>query len=967
MIITCPPKKPKVSGSHGSDTRRLMYYIAAPGKEEKTLYTGSVNMESPDSDLERQVREMENLAEANLRCKDPVFHAVISFNEGECPTQKQCDEAVRIYMLEHGMENCEAYWGLHQNTDNFHIHVYINRIDPLTYQAAPTYFYKKANERAARKIEIAQGWEIEKTGRYEVIDGEVVEKPRDEIEKDHTLPKGARDTETYTGEKSMIRMVRENANVMDLLFNAKSWQELHEGLFKAGMKIMKKNVGGGVIVIRFPEGEKGIKISSVSQKLSMKKLEAKLGQFVPFEFQQEKQSERDRDPTSDRKNDLHHTEEGEGVSLSPDHNFFPPPPTDNDYRPSAEDENEIPLPETQHEAHMSWTETPLPSYEDYRKEREKFFSDRRQAFADLKTELQKERSDLKATQRKYREEFFIIRKGAYKGQGFVLNALRSIVAEQQIIEREQMMLQQKRRRKDLKELFGNFPSFKAWLLMHGKEEEAQLWRYRESLPGVLTGDGYDLPMPSETEMGNFFARLNRTSRTAVVEYYNQKTQQLAFVDRGTFIRVNQWQSEDALLAAMKLAQQKWGKIAVRGPEEFQRRVIQLAAEQGFTMRDERLQKQVEEIREAKRKEEEEEAKRLKEKQAELFKVYDRALQAERYRVTAIKMDQSGSKKPWVVDKKKGETSIGYTAEELLHNMPKLIGIDKSERNIYYTPLSNEYHYLLIDDMTKESLRQLIAVDGYSPAVQIESSPGNYQVILKVKKLGIEPRIENSLANTLVKQLNEKYGDKNLSGVRHPHRAPGFINLKQKHKREDGTFPEVVLIGTQDVICRKAQNQLNELKEAELKKGRERKTVEIPRSSAIPQTPEDAYKAHAFDIIKRQNVSDFSRLDSMVAVRMVVTGYSYSEIEQAIAAMAPSFRPDSERNKHNWKDYAKRTANYVSRPRGQAAVEKARPYKAYFMNIEGRGIEGRGQYENRKRAEWNRSRDERAHTVADDNT
>ena len=923
-----------------------MYYIAAPdNKEEKTLYTGSVNIEAPDNDLEQQVLEMEALANANIRCKDPVFHAVMSFAEGECPTKEQCDEAVRIYMQEHEMENCEAFWGLHQNTDNMHIHVFINRVDPLTLEARRAHFYQKANMRAARKIEIAQGWQIEKTGRYEVIDGEVVERPRSVSEKDRGLPKGARDLETFTGEKSAIRMIRENPAVMSLLFSAKNWQDLHNGLYAAGLKVVKKNVGGGVIVIRYPEGEVGVKLSDISQKLSMAKLEKRLGQFEPYDFS--RSSERQ----AEKKDGSYESRQGSSDSLEapaapPEAGVSavesPSPPKAG----VSAFQDDIPLPITEHEAHMSWTNEPLPSYEDYKKERDAYFADRRKAYDEFKTTISKERAELKATQRKYREDFFKARRGQFVGQGLVLNAMRSVVADQQIIEREQMMEQQKQRRKDLRGLFKMFPSFKEWLRMHGKEEEAALWRYRESLPGIISGDVYSLPVPDETEMGAFFAQLNRTSAKTFVDYYNKKTRQVAFRDEGKFIRVNHNRDKEAILAAMKLGAQKWGAITIYGSDEFKRLAVEIAAERGFRLKNEDLQRQVEELREAKKREQEEEARRVREKQAELYRAYHRALEAERYRVTAIKMGAGSSKKPWVVDKKRGETSIGYTPEELLHNMPKLVGIDKSERNIYYTPLSANYHFILIDDLTKEKLAQLIA-DGYTPAVQIESSPGNYQAILKIPKLRVtenlnDDRLENALANMVVKELNQKYGDPNLSGVRHPHRAPGFRNMKQKHQKEDGTYPEVNLIDAVPIICEKAQKQLKELYEAEMQKRRRieaerNEEIEIERAEAdfAKGSPEDAYMAHGQDIIRRGNVRDYSRLDAMIAVRMAVTGFTVAEIERAIASQAPTLRPEDERDKHDWPDYARRTANYITRPRGQASVSDAMPYKNYFLKVEGR--------------------------------
>lgn len=555
MIITCP----KIKRGEESSPRNLMYYIAAPDKKEKTLCVGSINMLADDKDLEEQVIEMEELSAANPRCKTPVFHSVMSFMEGEVPTREQCGEAVKMYMKELGMDECEAFWGLHQNTDNMHIHVFINRVHPQTFRRIYPDFYKKANERAARKIEIAQGWNIVRAGRYEVVGGEVIERPRDDSQDETALPKGAKDFETQTGEKSVIRQIRENGTAMTLLFKAESWKELHEGLYKSGMKIEKVG-SGGAIVVRFPEGEKGVKLSSVGKKISMARLEKRLGGYVPYQ----PRAREDRQLAS--------------------------------AEPSASQKNNAPsLPETRHEGVL-----PTRSYERYKREKDVFYAEKKKTLAGLKEAFRREREELREKQRRYRREYFKAPKGTFHGKGVVLNALRSVVADEQIVQRERLKLQQKRRYEDYLQFFGRkYPSFKEWLKRRGNEEEAEQWRYRATLPGILSGAEYNLPLPDETEMGAYATELARVNRKTVVNYYDKrKDNRLAFVDTGRLIRVQQSRDRDAVLAALKLASQKCGAARVTGSDEFKKLVARLAAENGFTLKNPELQARVEEIRKA---------------------------------------------------------------------------------------------------------------------------------------------------------------------------------------------------------------------------------------------------------------------------------------------------------------------------------------------------------------------------------
>ena len=112
-----------------------------------------------------------------------------------------------------------------------------------------------------------------------------------------------------------------------------------------------------------------------------------------------------------------------------------------------------------------------------------------------------------------------------------------------------------------------------------------------------------------------------------------------------------------------------------------------------------------------------------------------AVNAERYRVTCIKMEEDGGKKTFILDKKGGMTR-GFYPDELEAHIPEMLRFQKRGENIYYTPLSDDRHHILIDDMTRDSLKKL-QEDGFRPAVVLESSPGNYQCLLTIPRQGTE--------------------------------------------------------------------------------------------------------------------------------------------------------------------------------------------------------------------------------------
>lgn len=227
------------------------------------------------------------------------------------------------------------------------------------------------------------------------------------------------------------------------------------------------------------------------------------------------------------------------------------------------------------------------------------------------------------------------------------------------------------------------------------------------------------------------------------------------------------------------------------------------------------------------------------RELEDFRRYADAVNAERYRVTCIKMDEDGSKKTFILDKKGGMTR-GFSPEELEAHMPEMLRFQKRGENIYYTPLSDDRHHILIDDMTRESLKRL-QEDGFRPAVVLESSPGNYQCLLTIPKLGTEWDV----GNRITERLNREYGDKKLCSCIPPHRAPGFENRKPKHRREDGGYPPVKLLFAERRECGKAlalaRRIDREYAEAATKRQAEQRTFQTP--DFRPGDPAAAYYAH----------------------------------------------------------------------------------------------------------------------------
>jgi len=327
---------------------------------------------------------------------------------------------------------------------------------------------------------------------------------------------------------------------------------------------------------------------------------------------------------------------------------------------------------------------------------------------------------------------------------------------------------------------------------------------------------------------------------------------------------------------------------------------------------------------------------------ENLETYHQAVQADRYRVTAIRLDDNGGKKTFILDKdrKTGKTE-GFTPDELFGQIKQLERLVKRGENLYLTPMSQSTHHILIDDLSGDNLQHL-RDNGFKPCAVIGSSINNYQAIVNVPK--IISGQEKNVANKMAQVFNERYGDKNLSGAIHPHRMPGTKNFKEKHRFPDGTFPDVVLMAATPGICEKSFALSQELdkvfvdyagKEDERRQEfRKRVQNDVLPAKASPQA---AYLAHANDLINYYGGGvDQSRVDFMAATRMRVTGYSMAEIASGITIAGPEVRTPEDVKKHtSWDDYANRTAQSAFSAKGDQVVERWGHYRNCWLKTEGR--------------------------------
>ena len=864
MIAKIPPKR-KDGKSSFKDL--INYCLGITGHEDNSvLHVGFQNINSAASAW----IEMEALATDNTRCKDPVFHFILSWREMENPTSEQVDEAVKIALKELDLENCQALWALQANTENLHAHVAVNRIDPETgraIQPAGNWTYK-ALERAARKIEATQNWEIEQTGRYVVTaDGQIKEKnERAEPE----VSQKSRDIEAHTGAKSIERLAQEMA--APILKTAGSWRELHEQLAEKGFSFEKKGSGA---ILKYKDI--ALKVSKASRECSFSKLLKRLGEFEEL-----------------RSEDL------KVAATQP-----------------------VPVEKIASEKKLE------RSWKGYIEQKTAYLEAKKKALKDLKEEQKIESENLWKKQKAEREALF---KESWKGRGNELNKKRSILAAAQQVEKLNLRDKQTEGTLNIKSRFLNrFPNFENWLKEQEDEQFLILYRY----PGqtVLTPEqsgATEKIKKTKADIRNYTALNNGLG----IAYYRENDRKNAdFIDYGRRIVINKDNDEISVLAALQLANQKWGAAQINGTDEKYRQLcVQIAIKHNLKLSNPDLKKAVEEGRQKMQEQTTTKAKTI-------FESYARAVGAERFRILVTEFQPDGTK-AFVFDRNNGGLD-GKTAEELIKDISRLDQYAKSGKNINVFPASKDKHHILVDDLTKEKLEGLKA-DGYCPSCVIESSPGNFQAILTVQCISSNTEKDRIAANKLTKELNQKYGDPKLSGAVHAHRLPPFQNFKPKHQKEDGAFPETVLTEAEGGICGRAREELYRIQQEIIERQRKNRQQVIQQDTA--NDPNGAYWAHYRDIMKRQHGNDYSVIDGMIGVRMRVTGYSSSQIQMAIRENAPAIRRENMTGeeytaKYQYRDWARfakeTTENFVFGVRGEVQFNKAEAYRPYFIGIEGR--------------------------------
>ena len=218
-------------------------------------------------DYDMAVKEVMATQAMNTRTKnDKTYHLVISFPEGEIPTPEQLVDIEDNFCVGLGFGEHQRISAVHDNTENIHIHVAINKVHPRTFNCVePYYDYYKLNG-LCEALELKHG--LQKDNRIQ-------------RKKEESLSPKATEIEHHSGLMTFESWVRSEAlpEIKAVLNKPMAdWGVLHQTLAEYDITLRPRGAG---FVVSHRKEKVFIKSSSVWRYLSKPQLEKQLGAFVP--------------------------------------------------------------------------------------------------------------------------------------------------------------------------------------------------------------------------------------------------------------------------------------------------------------------------------------------------------------------------------------------------------------------------------------------------------------------------------------------------------------------------------------------------------------------------------------------------------------------------------------------------------------------------------------------------------------
>lgn len=243
------------------------------------VLSGEVLCETNCWSLDTAASEMNLTASQNSRCKDAVYHFILSWQSDEDPSPDAVFHSVRYSLKQLGMEEHQYVAAIHRDTDNLHCHVSANRVHPKTYAAQNMWNDADTLQKCCRVLEQDLGFKVD-NGSWHMDDYGDLHRTRRDMP---STPRGAAKREIFSDKESLhgyaVREVREVVSGA-ISQNKMSWDRLHNILYTRGLGLREQNGGLAVYDLLHPEGL-SVKASDVHPAISLTSMVREHGEFNP--------------------------------------------------------------------------------------------------------------------------------------------------------------------------------------------------------------------------------------------------------------------------------------------------------------------------------------------------------------------------------------------------------------------------------------------------------------------------------------------------------------------------------------------------------------------------------------------------------------------------------------------------------------------------------------------------------------
>jgi hypothetical protein len=248
----------------GGSFRGLANYLEG---EEKIEFKEAHNLAGDHKD--HYVRMMEDTASMS-KAEKPVYHVSLSYSEADNPTKEMMLEDGNQVLQKLGLEDHQAVFVAHQDTDHKHLHMMINRVHPEKGRAWNTFGDRYKLRGIAKELEQQRGYE---QTRFKNPD------------KHMELTNGEYHQLQDRGLEGMPLKAKAEFYELDKTFDqAKGWEDLRKELSDIGMEIKRKGRGG---VLHDKTTGQTLKLSRIDsdkgRNQSLGRLEKRFGKRKEFE------------------------------------------------------------------------------------------------------------------------------------------------------------------------------------------------------------------------------------------------------------------------------------------------------------------------------------------------------------------------------------------------------------------------------------------------------------------------------------------------------------------------------------------------------------------------------------------------------------------------------------------------------------------------------------------------------------